>query len=89
MKTKKKKKPQRPDPKVFEKAVKLFGNEHEKWSCCGAILCFTDQDSVELKFFWRLFGRQSRCLNWWPYPDQGVRVIALQLAACVAKDNAL
>jgi hypothetical protein len=26
MKTKKKKKPQRPDPKVFEKAVKLFGH---------------------------------------------------------------
>jgi hypothetical protein len=84
----KKKKNKRPNARVFVKSIASFG-KYPNTSCCPAIAFDAGGNQFDLEFFRILFGGQSNGCFWWPRGDSGVRVIALQLAACVAKDNAL
>lgn len=78
------------DPKVFKRAMRKVA---QGFTCCPCIDWGYDDDQPtrEMVFFRELFGMQDADIYeaWWPRDDLGVRIIALQLAACVAADGAL
>lgn len=91
------------DPKVFTKAIRRLRRCHVCCYAIDDDYMTRAFDgeapTPELAFFKRLMVpakvryqyQPEMCLNemWWEDGDLGVRVIALQLAACVCADNAL
>lgn len=77
------------NPQVFIRALRRVGLPGT-YCCCPAIdpSYRHETPSPELKFFRRLYNKSGAVARWWD-DDVGVRIIALQLAACVARDNAL
>lgn len=90
-------KAKKPNPRVFERAaVAVDKMGRGCGGCCYAIdghMKWNDEAGTptpETVLFRRLFGRgKPRAQCWWTPFDYEVRVIALQLAACIARDNAL
>lgn len=84
--------PAAPNPRGFERAIRRLPRVHV---CCCALdpswivkWTYGQPLNPELGYFRALF-RPHTAINdcWWPHDDIGVRVIALQLAAEVARDE--
>jgi hypothetical protein len=87
-------KARKPNHKVFEWAMGRVATGEA--FCCAAIDrkwalgFFRGDPSAESLLFRRIFKNNQPIMSvWWDEDDIGSRIIALQLAACIAKDGGL